>query len=51
MRELNACEVRRLNQLLIRLFELNATFAVSATETVDLGSTFDSNVAFLMCRT
>ena len=39
----------------IRLFKLNAPFAVSATETVedstDLGSTFDSNVTFHMYRT
>ena len=39
----------------IRLFKLNAPFAVAATETVedstDLGSTFDSNVTFHMCRT
>ena len=39
----------------IRLFKLNAPFAVSATETVedstDLGWTFDSNVTFHMCRT
>ena len=44
-RELNAYEVRRLNQL-----KLNATFAVSATETVE-DSTFHSKVAFHMCQT
>ena len=35
-RELNACEVRRLNQLNSTVYiESNATFAVSATETIE----------------
>jgi len=52
-RELNACEVRRLNQL-------NSTVKIKCdvcricdwnNRRFDLGSTFDSNVAFHMCRT
>ena len=54
MKELNACEVRRLNQLnstaclhkcdLPRICDWNS-------RRFDLGSTFDSNVAFHTCRT
>ena len=46
--ELNACEVRHLNQL-------NATFAYLRLKPskiwLTVGSTFDSNVAFHVCRT
>ena len=53
MRELNACEVRRLNQLNPTVYmSIKCDFRRICnwnSRRFDLGSTFDSNVAFHMC--